>query len=629
MPKTRITRSKTGCQACRRRKVRCDEKKPVCSACARLELSCSYQPGTGNRNAADTSRYRVRFVNSPWSGQRSPSISAASVTDKTSNAKPSKLPRGRRPARALAQESIENSAESSTEASNARGPGNLPDGYVLSHNSAEILTRDEGSSGHDAQAEPEDGEASIAAASQLITDDAHLNAGGLPIYFDLNMNFDGPGEDWLAFPQTPPADASIAGSAESIQASPVVIDSEDHGLIQHYLNVMTQYTKVRGPGDENIYTQIFSNMALFYAPLYNAIMAWTALHLGHTRPDTDLIEKAEQRYAHAVSLMHRDQYVAHHFELSLVTIWFALQFELLAARGIESFCRHLEFTADLVDAHRRHQKAGGEAVPLGRIGVRVLIWLGTYDARASWVGGTGRLLQNLELFCADYDFLDIAFPDAPSGSGPGSVDLKPFLRLTFELDTVEGRIVHFHRRDFAPPAAIWAAAQSDLLFIQERLEGNANVAPILASMFDSPRSLTGKITTASFNYLLLLAACYSLIISFHRMLPASAALGMPARLITAEAAAARIVRISSWVGRLRPPSPQNIWPRILFIAGIETTDLVYQEWVVKQFAEAELWGANFSKTRVLLEQVIKRQSREGVRLDYLDVMRQSTGLFII
>lgn len=613
----------------------------------------------------DTPRYRVRFVNSPWSGQRPPSISAAPFTDKTTNTKHSKLPRGQRPVRALAQESIGNPAENSTDVSNVGRPGNAPDSSALSCKSAANLNPDEGSSGHGAQAEQEDGEVSILAASQLMIDDTHLNAGSLPIYFDLNMNFDGLGEDWLAFPQTPPVDASIAESAasptcnpeatdcssprgsaqgstqettrenrrestqESIQASPVIIKSEDHGLIQHYLNVMTQYTKVRGPGDENIYTQIFSNMALFYAPLYNAIMAWTALHLGHTRPDAELIEKAEQRYAHAVSLMHRDQYVAHHFELSLVTIWFALQFELLAARGIESFCRHLEFTADLVDAHRRHQKAGGEAVPLGRIGVRVLIWLGTYDARASWIGGTGRLLQNLELFCADYDFLDIAFPDAPTGLGPGSVDLKPFLRLTLELDTVEGRIVHFHRRDFAPPAAIWAAAQSDLLFIQERLEGNTNVVPILASMFDSPRSLTCKITTASFNYLLLLAACYSLIISFHRMLPASAALSMPAKLITAEAAAARIVRISSWVGRLRPPSPQNIWPRMLFMAGIETTDLVYQDWVVKQFAEAEPWGANFSKTRVLLEQVIKRQSREGVRLDYLDVMRESTGLFII
>jgi hypothetical protein len=478
------------------------------------------------------------------------------------------------------------------------------------------------------------------AAPQMMGDVSHLHAGGLPLFFDLNMNFDVPGEEWLTFSQTPVVEPTVSDSVPtpaylseptdcgSPQESAVVIGGDDHGLIQHYLNVMTQYTKVRGPGDENIYTQIFSNMALFYKPLFEAIMSWTGLHLGHARREPGLIQKAEQRYVHAVSLIHLDQDVAHHFELSLVTIWFALQFELLAARGIDTFCQHLQFTADLVDAHRLHQKAGGQAIPLGPVGVRVLIWLGTYDARASWVGTAGRLLQNLELYCADYDFLEAAFPDTPSGSR--STELLPFLRLTLELDTAEARIVQLNRRPVTPPAAIWAAAQSNLMSIQERLESNAAVAPILSSMLGSSRSITTKITTACFNYLLLLAACYSLIISFHRMLPApAAALGLPDKLISAEAASARIVRISSWVCKLRPPSPQNIWPSIMFRVGIETTDLVHQEWAIKQFADAELWGANFGKTRVLLEQVIKRQSHEGTRVDFLDVMKQTTGLFII
>lgn len=408
----------------------------------------------------------------------------------------------------------------------------------------------------------------------------------------------------------------------------MVIGVDDHGLIQHYLNVMTQYTKIRGPGNENIYTQIFSNMALFYKPLFEAIMSWTGLHLGHARREPGLIQKAKQRYLQAVSLVHMDQDVAHHFELSLVTIWFALQFELLAAQGIDTFCQHLQFTADLVDAHRLHQKAGGEAIPLGPIGARVLIWLGTYDARASWVGRAGGLLQSVELYYADYDFLEAAFLDTPLGYP--SMELLPFLRLTLELDIIEAQILQLSRRPVTPSAAIWAAAQSNLMSIQERLESNATVAPILSWMLGSSRSITTKITTACFNYLLLLAACYSSVISFHRVLPAPAvARGLPGKLLSAEAASARIVRISSWVCKLRAPSPQNIWPSILFRVGIETTDLVHQEWVIKQFADAELWGANFGKTRLLLEHVIKRQSHEGTRVDFLDVMRQTTGLFII
>ena len=463
---------------------------------------------------------------------------------------------------------------------------------------------------------------------------AQMDSGHVPVFFDLNMNFDLLGDEWLAFPQASieaPGPELINRQDDIVSPSPqestVVIGLEDNGLIQHYLNVMTQYTKIRSSGDENIYTQIFSNMALFYAPLYNAIMAWTALHLGQTRVEPDLVRKAEQRYSHAISLMHQDQEVAHHFELSLVTIWFALQFELLAARGIDSFFRHLEFTADLVDAHRRHQKAGGAAAPLGPIGSRILIWLGTYDARAAWIGGAGRLLQNLELFCSDYDFIGAAFPDVQPGADPS--DLKSCLRLTFDIDSLDNRIAQLNNRTVSAPIAVLLTVQSDLLSLQERLERAPAFAPVLTSIFRPTRGLSGKVTTRMFNDLLLLSACYSLIISFHRMLPAAVEANMPGKLMSAEAAAARILRIASWVYRLRPPSPQNIWPRILFLAGSETTDLVYQDWVTKTLTEAERWGGNFSKTRLLLEHVIQKQSQGGVRVDYLDAMRQSTGLFII
>ncbi|KAH6679970.1 hypothetical protein F5X68DRAFT_172963 [Plectosphaerella plurivora] len=37
-------RSKNGCQACKLRRVRCDESKPVCSHCDRLKLECVYRP---------------------------------------------------------------------------------------------------------------------------------------------------------------------------------------------------------------------------------------------------------------------------------------------------------------------------------------------------------------------------------------------------------------------------------------------------------------------------------------------------------------------------------------------------------------------------------------------------------
>ncbi|KAF5537619.1 C6 finger domain-containing protein [Fusarium mexicanum] len=38
-------RSKNGCQTCRLRRVRCDEKRPMCGHCDRLKLVCNYQQG--------------------------------------------------------------------------------------------------------------------------------------------------------------------------------------------------------------------------------------------------------------------------------------------------------------------------------------------------------------------------------------------------------------------------------------------------------------------------------------------------------------------------------------------------------------------------------------------------------
>ncbi|OWB74640.1 hypothetical protein B5S31_g4452 [[Candida] boidinii] len=40
--KPKITRTKTGCFCCRKRKKKCDELKPICSGCARNHLTCVY-----------------------------------------------------------------------------------------------------------------------------------------------------------------------------------------------------------------------------------------------------------------------------------------------------------------------------------------------------------------------------------------------------------------------------------------------------------------------------------------------------------------------------------------------------------------------------------------------------------
>ncbi|KAI2624217.1 hypothetical protein GGR54DRAFT_655009 [Hypoxylon sp. NC1633] len=583
MNRSRPARSKTGCSSCRRRKVRYDEAKPICSACTRLSLTCSYDPGRAP-NSSEILRYRVRFVNSRYSKLCPDEI-------KISQTPPTLFKPPQKQSASESECNCEVPSRHTTESCSSTLHPSTGSDYRATLSS----TRDP--------------------SSELNAYESYTDTSYVPAFFDLNMNFDLLGEDW--FSQQTPSNASPPESVScgtdvpeldsNIQGAAVIVGVEDHRLIQHYLNVMTSYAKIRCSGDENIYSHIFSNMALFYAPLYHAIMAWTALHLGQARSEPEMVRMAEKRYSQAVSLTHRDQDVALHFELSIVTIWFALQFELLAAREIDSFCRHLEFAADLVDAHRRHQKAGGEATPLGHIGSRMLVWLGAYDSRASCIGGAGRLLQNLELYCSEYDFIDAAFPYIPAGTE----DLKSCLRLSLELDYMESRIVQLNRRLAPVPVAIWSTIQSGLVTVRERLENDPSLAPIISYVTNPTRSLADRITTRRFNCLLLLATYYGVVITFHRMLPQPMTMSLSTKLLSAELAATYIVRLESWVCRYRAPSPQNVWPRLLFLAGIETTDLAYQDWVIKSLTEAEVWGANFRKTRLLLERIIKLQSREG------------------
>lgn len=55
--KKKITRTKTGCYCCRKRKKKCDEMKPACSGCVRNMLTCVY-PSPDQIKKAPSRRYK-------------------------------------------------------------------------------------------------------------------------------------------------------------------------------------------------------------------------------------------------------------------------------------------------------------------------------------------------------------------------------------------------------------------------------------------------------------------------------------------------------------------------------------------------------------------------------------------
>lgn len=64
--KKKITRTKTGCFCCRRRKKKCDEKKPSCSGCVRNNLECVY-PTDEDKSSMKKPHRRGRKVSQPSS----------------------------------------------------------------------------------------------------------------------------------------------------------------------------------------------------------------------------------------------------------------------------------------------------------------------------------------------------------------------------------------------------------------------------------------------------------------------------------------------------------------------------------------------------------------------------------
>ena len=87
-------------------------------------------------------------------------------------------------------------------------------------------------------------------------------------------------------------------------------------------------------------------------------------------------------------------------------------------------------------------------------------------------------------------------------------------------------------------------------------------------------------------------------------------------------AASEIIRIAF---RLRKAkyldTPRSlIWPLPLFIAGIETTDEIYQDWILSYMTELKHWGNNVVKAIDLLEGIIAKQNADERRVRVRDAM---------
>ncbi|KAL1901004.1 hypothetical protein Sste5346_002068 [Sporothrix stenoceras] len=71
-----------------------------------------------------------------------------------------------------------------------------------------------------------------------------------------------------------------------------------------------------------------------------------------------------------------------------------------------------------------------------------------------------------------------------------------------------------------------------------------------------------------------------------------------------------------------------VWPMPVFVAGIEVTDPVYQDWVLAYLADVSGWGTSTKRARELLRRIIERQAQEGKRVRVKDVIGEFGAVLI-
>lgn len=96
----------------------------------------------------------------------------------------------------------------------------------------------------------------------------------------------------------------------------------------------------------------------------------------------------------------------------------------------------------------------------------------------------------------------------------------------------------------------------------------------------------------------------------------------------AQAAARDIVQIARELRQAGCTAPGGaygcprslVWPMPVFVAGIEVTDPVYQDWVLVYLDDVAGWGTSIRRARELLRRVIERQEEEGRRVKVQDIL---------
>ncbi|KAH9223915.1 hypothetical protein DL95DRAFT_440081 [Leptodontidium sp. 2 PMI_412] len=554
-------RSKAGCWTCRGKKVKCDEVRPSCSRCVRLSRDCDYIP-----------RQRKKC------GPRRPKIGSRH---------------------------------------SPKAPTEMDDGSLGGSISSSTST--EGST-----------ERRTSTNGSLITR-------RLQVLSDL-----------------PPPTISAACS--------LVLSSQDHEAIQHFRTsfAIRQHTKNPKYSVLSIIFRLAESNAMVMH-MVTAIAGQEISYLESSEKDGVLeSSRPAEHYGDAIRILadtFKNNEAISDMDSILATLWLMMQYEQRFGdghgMGLKSHLSGLAAVlrtkypalSDLLGAGRGFPSASLgveslpsppsdslERTPLSTFATRMLVWFSSFDASAATYGLGGQVNSSLTQLLSQVTDEDEDNPirgyfkvHQHSNSLFRTVWGESYPQSEL-LDDLENREIFYlfgscgqlrymvadlarrlyHEKDGAEEQI--AAVEGAIRLVGRKHAEILRVATSLVSDEHNQKRLISNVRYIVPNF-------HATVLQFLRITRFDKGLDERQRLSLREI---MTLAFKSFKQEGDTAMMRITWP--LFMAGLETDDLLHREWILDRFRNLGRFGMNYKRAFLLLEAVIDQQERLGERVNMLDLL---------
>ncbi|KAM5341795.1 hypothetical protein ACJ41O_014826 [Fusarium nematophilum] len=411
--------------------------------------------------------------------------------------------------------------------------------------------------------------------------------------------------------QTNPPDQTHTETTMEDTNVPPSITEDNRRLIQHYLEVMNGYSKVTDHDNtsNNLFIAAFSK-SLFFAPLFYAILAFSASHMA--LQDASLTEAA-RRYDTLAEQTFNQFNQDHKAEVEglLSALFVRVKKVHVMGESVDAFLNLISTATDIISTDLGRQ-ALEDPSGLSR---RIVLRLAILDARASCYRlGGGALVRRLREIPALSFVFDRDDKEVSSAGTFIHLLRAAILRMRVgELD------VRLHQQTDGSQAVLMGEVESIEADIKTGVDRWENR---LAVHDGETRPDKCVLNATLYGCYTVLSALHSALLYLYSIYPLASA--------DTSLSATKILHCQLTIHQdtSRTASPSSILPSSLFMAGIFTDDVIHRDWVRMVFKEGEEWGLHVTKARELLEAVY-RMRRPGNSVDIGGVMDAVTGRFII